>query len=439
MIKFTPLRTLPTSSDFKENDVLVLFGELFRRGYANGVIDLARSKGMKIIGATVGRRDENKLLRPLTDEELQAGEENLGGKIINIPLEAGFTLDSKPGQANPEEQLTNIKLVGFEKQTLDWDNINDAREVGANRFRTATREFSTQLKTMIPEGANVYFVHTMAGGVPKSRNLAPIMNRVFKGTGNRYISSKALWECEIGKLIAMNFEEVTANTFSALLDMTEDIRNMVSEWNGKVFYSAYGYHGNEILVDDQYQWQSYCFYAQGEAKMKLEQYAIEARKKGIAATIFNCPEIGTNSTDIFPGVEVSLYLLLRAVTKEGGGAWAEEQVIICKNKLTESAEFDSILGAIEANRRDPFIQSFQGFNDFPIHHNQKYADQMIELSKFVVEKHKSRDDLIIDHTSRLIYESTGRLIFNHIWNVEEAVIWLGHDIIAKELISIYAK
>ena len=438
MIEFTPLRTLPPSSGFKENDVLVLFGELFRRGYANGVIDLARSKGMKIIGATVGRRDENKLLRPLTDEELQAGETNLGGKIINIPLEAGFTLDSKPGQPNPEEQLTKVKLVGFEEQTLDWDNINAAKEVGSHRFRTSTKEFSAQLEAMIPEGANVYFVHTMAGGVPKSRSLAPIMNRVFKGTGKRYISSKALWDCDAGKLLAMNFEEVTANTFACLLDETENIRNLVSNWKGKVSYSAYGYHGNEILLDDQYQWQSYCFYAQGDAKMKLEAYAIEARKKGISATVFNCPEIGTNSTDIFPGVEVSLYLLLKAILKEGGGTWAEEQVNICKDKLTNSAEFESIINTIEDNRRDPFIQSFQDFNDFPIHHNQEYADQMIELSKNVVEKHKSKDDLIVDHTSRLIYESTGRLIFNHMWGAEEPVIWLGHDIIAKELLSIYA-
>ncbi|MFA7634012.1 MAG: hypothetical protein WCX90_10260 [Thiohalomonadaceae bacterium] len=43
---------------------LVLFGELFGRGYANGLIDEARKSGMTILGVTVGRRDENDQLRP---------------------------------------------------------------------------------------------------------------------------------------------------------------------------------------------------------------------------------------------------------------------------------------------------------------------------------------------------------------------------------------
>ena len=60
-----------------------------------------------------------------------------------------------------------------------------------------------------------------------------------------------------------------------------------------------------------------------KAKMRLEQVAEAAWAKGIKATVFNCPEIRTNSSDIFVGVELSLFPLLKASKKEQGGAWAE--------------------------------------------------------------------------------------------------------------------
>src|SRR3990167_10269952 len=88
------LTQLPQKNIFRAGDVFVLFGELFGRGYANGLINEARQAGMRIVGITVGRRDANNALRPLNDEELAAAEQNLGGKIINIPLMAGFDLDS---------------------------------------------------------------------------------------------------------------------------------------------------------------------------------------------------------------------------------------------------------------------------------------------------------------------------------------------------------
>jgi len=78
------LRDIPKTNIFRKGDVFVLFGELFGRGYANGLIDEARKTGMTIVGVTVGRRDENNALRPLNDEELATAEANLGGRIINV-------------------------------------------------------------------------------------------------------------------------------------------------------------------------------------------------------------------------------------------------------------------------------------------------------------------------------------------------------------------
>ena len=67
----TPLRTLPVKAQFKRGDVLVVFGELFTRGYANGIVDEAERAGLKVIYSTVGRRDADGKLRALNEEELK--------------------------------------------------------------------------------------------------------------------------------------------------------------------------------------------------------------------------------------------------------------------------------------------------------------------------------------------------------------------------------
>ena len=58
-----------------------------------------------IIGITVGRRDENNGLRALNAEELAAAEANLGGRIVNLPLMAGFDMDAPAGEPTPTELL----------------------------------------------------------------------------------------------------------------------------------------------------------------------------------------------------------------------------------------------------------------------------------------------------------------------------------------------
>ncbi len=114
------LRVVPQANIFRKGDVFVLFGELFGRGYANGLINEARKAGMTIIGVTVGRRDENNKLRPLTAEELAQAEANLGGRIINVPLMAGFDLDAPAGEPTPTDLLADMTLKSWQDDKLDW-------------------------------------------------------------------------------------------------------------------------------------------------------------------------------------------------------------------------------------------------------------------------------------------------------------------------------
>jgi hypothetical protein len=433
MPPLTPLREIPTQNIFRKDDVFVLFGELFGRGYVNGLIDEARKAGMTIIGITVGRRDENQNLRPLNDEELKEAEGRLGGRIINVPLMAGFDLDAPPGVPTPTDRVAELKLANWQEARFDWAQVERCREVGVRRFRTSLAQVVTELDKAIPDGANVFFAHTMAGGVPKTKVFLAIANRVYKGCGDRFLSSRALLDSDLGKMILMNFDEVTANTFQHLIESTRGIRERLAGTGGDVRYTAYGYHGTEILIDDRYQWQTYTSYTQGFAKKRLESHATAAWKQGVKAVVFNCPEIRTNSSDIFVGVELSLFPLLQALRKENGGAWADEQWTACQNLLQDGVQLQSILDQIRDYNTNSVIASFRNFEAWPMDNTAALADVMVSTSESITKLHRDRKALITEHLSGLVLEGTGPLIFHEASAPHGPVLWLNHDIIARQL------
>jgi hypothetical protein len=406
MTEITSLRDIPQKNIFRKGDTFVLFGELFGRGYVNGLLDEARKAGMNIVGMTVGRRDENMALRPLNAEELAEAEANLGGRIINVPLMAGFDLDAPAGEPTPTALLADMTLKSWQEDTLDWAQIERCREAGIARFSASVAKAMAELDSLIPDGSNVYFAHTMAGGIPKVKVFLAIANRIYKGRGERFMSSRALLDSDLGKLILMNFDEVTANTL-------------------------------QHLIDGKYQWQTYSNYTQGLAKMRLENVAKAAWEKGIKATVFNCPEIRTNSSDIFVGVELSLFPLLVALKKEGGAAWAEEQWKICQGLLEDGVSLQDLLDRIAAYNGDATSVQFRNFAAWPMDNTPELADVMIGTSDDITKLHKDRKELITDHLSSLVLEGTGPLMFHAMSEPQAPVIWLNHDIIARQLNSVH--
>ncbi len=428
------LRDVPQSNIFRKGDVFVLFGELFGRGYANGLINEARKAGMTIVGVTVGRRDEGNGLRALTAEELATAEANLGGRIINVPLMAGFDLDAPAGEPTPTDLLADMTLKSWQDDKLDWAHIEKCRAVGVKRFKDSVAKVMSELDRMIPDGSNAFFAHTMAGGIPKVKVFLAIANRIYKGRGERFLSSSALLDSDLGKLILMNFDEVTANTFQHLIDGSAAIRARLEKNGGQVRYSAYGYHGTEIIIDGSgYEWQTYTSYTQGKAKMRLERIAEDAWKQGIKATVYNCPEIRTNSSDIFVGVELSLFPLLKALKKEQGGAWAEAQWQACRDVLQEGQTLESLLQKISAYNASDVMKRFRDFAAWPMANSAELADIMIGTSEEITKMHKSRDALVTDILSALVLEGTGPLMFHESSNPAGPVLWLNHDVIAKQL------
>ncbi len=433
MTALNSLREIPERNIFRKGDVFVLFGELFGRGYANGLVNEARKAEMTILGITVGRRDDHNRLRPLTEEELGAAEANLGGRIINIPLMAGFDLDAPAGESTPTDLLSNMTIKSWPQDKLDWKQIEKCREVGVKRFKDSVAEVMSKLDGQIGDGKNVFFAHTMAGGIPKVKVFLAIANRIYKGRGERFMSSRILLESDIGKLILKNFDEVTANTFQYLINGSAAIRARLEKSGGQVHYTAYGYHGSEILIDGKYQWQTYPNYTQGYAKMRLEQVAEAVWRQGVKATVFNCPEIRTNSSDIFVGVELSLFPLLTALKREKGGVWAEAQWQACRALLNEGSALEDLLQKIDAYNQNSVIVGFRNFAAWPMANTEALAELMIGTSDEITQMHKNRKALISDYLSALVLEGTGPLMFREASHPSAPVLWLNHDIIARQL------
>ncbi|HEX9080013.1 MAG TPA: hypothetical protein VF795_10520 [Desulfuromonadaceae bacterium] len=432
MTEYVPMQELPDTAGYGKGDVLVLVGELFGRGYANGMVEEARRLGMTVIGTTVGRRDSDGGLCPLNGDELAEAEALLGGTIINVPLEAGFDMEAVDGQPSVAEQLKKAKPDEWAAIRFDAEFIGKARSAGAARFKSALSLVAQELESRIPAGANVLFAHSMAGGIPRARVFMPLLNRIFKGTGDKYLSSREFWGSDLGRLCAASFDEVTADTFRHLLEETEGLRGRIAASGGRAAYTAYGYHGTAVLVGGEYRWQSYVPYVQGWAKIRLEEIAREAFANGISATVFNCPEIQTNSSALFLGVEISLYPLLSAIGREAGNA-AAPLFERCQGMLKEGESVARLLERADDYLASPILADILDFAGWPQHNTREQAELMLSRSAELMGMHLDQKRLVCAELSRIVFLATGRLMVHASWNPSGPILWLNHDTIARLL------
>lgn len=420
------MKKLPANAGYKKGDVFVLIGELFGRGYANGIVDEARKAGMTIVGTTVGRRDSDGTLRPLNADELAEAQSNLGGKIINIPLEAGFDMEQGANGQSFAEILKSIKPDSYESFVLDKAFLEEVRAKGAARFNSNLAAVVAELQKAVPAGANILFSHAMAGGIPRVRLFMPLLNKVFKGTGDKYLASETFWNTQLGELCQASFNEVSADTFGYLIEATAPLRS-----SNEVRYTAYGYHGCEVLIDGAYLWQSYTPYLQGGAKIRLEDHAIRAKGQGITATVYNCPEIQTNSSALFMGVELSLYPLIQSLRNEGDSAAAKAVFAECQELLGDGVTLDDLLKAAGDYLAAPVMKQFLTFGQWPHHSTKEQMELMLETSAKLIAMNKSPKEIVCAPLSRVVFQTTGQLMFHDSWAPEKPVAWLNHDIIAK--------
>lgn len=417
-----------TLNSFKAGDVLVLFGELFQKGYANGLVDAAKKKGLKIVYSTVGRRDEQQNLRPLTAEE----SKNIPSPFINIPLECGFDLEpSSPNGPTPVDLCKSIGLKEGIQGRIDLELISQSQKKGEERFRQQVRAWTQELEKHVAPGNKVFMAHLMAGGVPRSKIILSLMNRAFKGTGDRYLSSEYFWNSDLGQFCQKSFFEVTANSFNILLEETTTLRNKLTDSGGLIHYSAYGYHGTPIYFKQDLQWLCYTPYLQGFAKKQLENFSRQAWQQGIKTTVYNCPEILTNSSGIFPGVEIFLYLLYFEFKQRKINHPLIHQVLSKAEILVKPGGMDIIHQLIGNFLKHPEIQKTLDVNAWPQHSTKNLMELMLKTSDDIISQHQSPQELMTTPLSELIIHASGHLMLEESFNPQHPVTWVGHDAVIK--------
>lgn len=413
---------------FGSGDVLVLFGELFNRGYANGLVEEAERRGMKIIRATVGRREKDGSLRALTAEEVAQQP----APLINVPLEAGFDLEPASDGLSPLDRIKEVKLSDWESCKIDKSKLIESRDKGRARFTAGVRAYLQELKTQLPAGKNVLFAHLMAGGVPRAKIIMPMMNRSVKGTGDRFLSSERFWKSDLGQLCEMSFREVTAETFRILIEETANLRAEIEKSGAFVSYSAYGYHGTEVIVNGQYDWQTYTPYLQGWAKKDLENYSKEFFSKGVRSCVYNCPEILTNSSSIFQGVEMPLYPLIEALRKENANSPKTKKVEAdCQALLKPGVTLADVLKVCHETLNNPDVRKKMNFDKWPEHNDEKQLSVVLDASEAVSSMHTDSKSLMTAVLSEVVFSSCGAVMVEDVAAPSAPVTWLNHDVVAR--------
>jgi hypothetical protein len=430
MENYFPIRQKPAKKNFKKGDVLVLFGELFNRGYANGLVEEAERNGLTIIRATVGRRDANGPHRPLTQEE----SAQIPKPFINVPLEAGFDLEKDENGKCPNDYLAGVKLSDWQSASVPEPSLAFSKAKGRERFRKNVRLFLKELEAYIKPGAHVHFAHLMAGGVPRCKIVMPLMNRVFKGVGDRFLDSKTFWESGIGQLLEQNFKEVTAETFNILIDESAALREKIKAGGGTSSYVAYGYHGTEIIVQGKYTWQSYAPYIQGWAKVALEEYSRVWSNKGVRCCVYNCPEILTNSSSIFQGIEIPLYNLIRALEKENPDHPLTKKIQEeCRLALKEEASLDQVFKVVDNFLTSDIFLQTSVFKGWPHHSRKNQIETALATSDAIAALHKDEKLLMTATLSELVFTGCGYIMLHDAVQPQSPVAWIGHDAVVKSL------
>ena len=84
------------------------------------------------------------------------------------------------------------------------------------------------------------------------------------------------------------------------------------------------------------------------------------------------------------------------------------------------------------------MQKYRNFAAWPMDNSAELADLMIGTSEEITQMHKDRKALVTDHLSALVLEGTGPLMFMEASHPSAPVLWLNHDIIAKQLNRIHS-
>jgi len=101
--------------------------------------------------------------------------------------------------------------------------------------------------------------------------------------------------------------------------------------------------------------------------------------------------------------------------------------------LQEDESLENLLSTIDAYNDSDVMKGFRNFAAWPMDNTAELAEVMIGTSEAITKMHKSRDALVTDILSALVLEGSGPLMFRETSAPTAPVLWLNHDIIARQL------
>jgi hypothetical protein len=148
--------------------------------------------------------------------------------------------------------------------------------------------------------------------------------------------------------------------------------------------------------------------------------------------VYNCPEILTNSSSIFKGVEIPLYNLLRALEKEIPHHTVTKKLRHdCSAILKNPDDLESMFKAIDNYMVFAEKVGTSQFENWPKHSQKEQLEKTLDLSDLVIGFHKDEKIMMAPVLSEVIFNSCGYIMLHDGFNPQFPVAWIGHDIIAK--------
>ncbi len=137
---------------------------------------------------------------------------------------------------------------------------------------------------------------------------------------------------------------------------------------------------------------------------------------------------------IFQGVEVSLYPLLGAIEKEGKGSLYCQKVLDnCRTLLKEDHDFKEIMDLTGEYMTEALTLKFSDYDKWPQHNSMEQMATMLDLSDKLISMHKDPKNLMTFPLSEEVFKATGSLILHQSWKGFPPVLWLNHDIVARQM------
>jgi hypothetical protein len=152
--------------------------------------------------------------------------------------------------------------------------------------------------------------------------------------------------------------------------------------------------------------------------------------------VYDAPEIWTNSSALFTGVELPLYRLLAALDEEGPSAPATIALRErCAALLQKDATLELLLARAGLFLTDSALAPFRRREGWPHHTTAPQLQAMLAASEACAAMSADPREPVVGELSRAVVEAVGRLMLDHAWEPDAPVRWLGHDVVAKRLVA----